>query len=42
MDKEEPEILDLSKTVPISAEEELKLASFLKRMQEGIKGDHEL
>lgn len=43
MDKEEPvPTMDLSKTVPISQEEEGKLAAFLKRMQEGIKGDREL
>ena len=43
MDKEEPvPTIDLSKTVPISQEEENKLAAFLKRMQEGIKGDREL
>jgi hypothetical protein len=43
MDKEEQiPNMDLSKTVPISNEEEAKLVQFLKRMQEGIKGDTEL
>jgi hypothetical protein len=42
MEKEEAVPMDLSKTVAISAEEEGKLAQFLKRMQEGIKGDSEL
>lgn len=40
--QEQQEPMDLSKTVAISAEEEAKLADFLKRMQEGIKGDSEL
>lgn len=40
--EEKPNSIDLSKTVPISQEEEAKLALFLKRMQEGIKGDTEL
>jgi hypothetical protein len=38
--KETP--LDLTKTVPIDAQEEEKLKQFLKRMQEGIQGDAEL
>ena len=37
--QEQQQPLDLSKTVPISPEEEAKLADFLKRMQEGIRGD---
>ena len=40
--EEQPPTMDLSKTVPISHDEEAKLALFLKRMQEGIKGDSEL
>lgn len=42
MDKEQQESIDLSKTVPISPQEEAKLADFLKRMQAGIEGDSEL
>ena len=34
--------LDLSKTVPISAEEEKKLGAFLQRFQASIKGDEEM
>ena len=43
MDKQQQEQpIDLSKTVPISPQEEAKLADFLKRMQAGIEGDSEL
>lgn len=34
--------MDLSKTVPISAEEEVKLAAFLNKFQMNIKGDEEM
>ncbi len=39
---EKEEVLDLSKTVPISSEEEKKLASFLNKFQANIKGDDEM
>jgi hypothetical protein len=46
MEPEKPETtvqaeehLDLSKIVPISAEEELKLGAFLSKFQASIKGD---
>lgn len=42
MEQQEQQPVDLSKTVPISPEEEAKLADFLKRMQAGIAGDSEL
>ena len=41
-EEKKEEVLDLSKTVPISAEEEQKLAGFLGRLKAGIKGDSEL
>ncbi len=40
MNKEpEIQILDLSKAVPISAEEEKKLSAFLANLNKSIKGD---
>ena len=40
MNKEpEIQILDLSKTVPISPEEEKKLSAFLANLNNSIKGD---
>lgn len=39
---QQEENLDLSKTVPISAEEEQKLGAFLQKFQASIKGDEEM
>ena len=36
------ETLDLSKTVPITAEEEVKLGAFLDKLKLNIKGDEEM
>ena len=35
-------MLDLSKVVPISAEEEIKLGAFLDKFKSSIKGDEEM
>ena len=42
MDSEQKVPLDLSKTVPISEEEEKKLSAFLSNLSKNIKGDNEL
>lgn len=40
--EEKEEIMNLTKTVPISHQEEMKLASFLSKLKFNIEGDEEL
>lgn len=38
-EQKEVPMMDLTKAVPISAEEEIKLSAFLGRLQQNINGD---
>ena len=42
VEMKEEEVLDLSKVVSISAQEELKLGAFLSKFKTSIKGDEEM